>query len=572
MVEYCLPDHFSDYFLLCPISSSGVLLVSGERVERFHHMRSRSMGFREKWVLWFVLLALVSVVPSCSLLSPERPSLVVFVVVDQLRADLLDEYDSLFTGGFRKLRDQGLRFTRATHDHAKTTTCAGHAVLGTGAFPSSNGIVDNEWLERTPEGWRSVYCVEDTLSHILGFPAMEGRSPQHFLRDGLADWILAADSGAVILSASRKDRAAIGLAARARGQVFWITENQGQFVTSSYYSDAYPGWVERFNLEEMPRIFGDSVWEQTLSPEARACSRRDTVAYEGDGEHTFFPHRFTEEVEGLTRPGALNRWAYGQIHPDEAVAAFAQVAVQELDLGGDDVTDYLALSFSQTDAIGHDYGPFSREQLENLVHLDRLLGDLMDLLDEKVGSGRWLMALSADHGALAIPEYLAEQGKPGSRLTSRDLSELRGILDSHQGREGDPLEVANALVAELEALPFVADAFPVAEMNSSPPADSFSVLFRNSYYPDRWHWGYGSQGSGVLFRFVEACYWDPTPRGTGHGSPYYYDRHVPLIFYGFGVDRGVSDTPVSAVDIAPTLAHLAGIAIPPEVDGVPVIQ
>jgi len=509
---------------------------------------------------------------SCGVLTSDRPAVVVIVVVDQLRGDLLGKYDSLFTGGFRRLHDQGIRFTDATHEHAKTATCPGHATIGTGVFPSHSGVVANDWLERSAEGWRSVYCFEDTLSHILGFPAMEGRSPLNLRRDGLADWIRAADSEAIIVSVSRKDRAAIGLAAKAPGHVYWIPENQRRFVTSNYYADSYPGWVERFNLEEMPRIFGDSVWEQTLPMEFRVHSRRDTVAYEGDGEHTFFPHRFTAEVSDPSSPGALNRWAYRQVYPDEAVAAFAKVAVSELSVGEDDVTDFLGLSFSQTDAIGHDYGPFSREQLENLIHLDRLLGDLMDHLDETVGDGRWVMALTADHGALAIPEYLLEQGGAGSRPTSEDLSSLRGIFQAHQGRDGDPMVVANALVEELEALPFIEDAFPVVEMSSGPPADSFSVLFRNSYFPERWHWGYRSQGSGVLFRFVEGLYPDPLPRGTGHGSPYYYDRHVPLIFFGTGVGKGVSDDPVHTVDVAPTLARLAGIPVPEDLDGVPLIR
>jgi predicted AlkP superfamily pyrophosphatase or phosphodiesterase len=520
----------------------------------------------------FVPFFLLTLVSGCGVLAPDRPTLVVLVVVDQLRADLLKQYDSLFTGGFRRLHDQGLRFPKATHDHAKTATCPGHATLGTGVFPSRSGIVANDWLERTPDGWRSVYCFEDSLAHVLGFPALEGRSPVNLLRGGLADWIQAADSAAIIVSASRKDRAAIGMAARARGHVYWITESQGQFVTSHHYANAYPGWLERFNLEEMPRIFGDSVWEQTLPMEIRAHSRRDTVAYEGDGVHTFFPHEFAAEVVDPSSPGALNRWAYSQMHPDEALAAFAKVAVVELSLGEDDVTDFLGLSFSQTDAIGHDYGPFSREQLENLIHLDRLLGDLMNHLDETVGDGRWVMALTADHGTLAIPEYLAEQGRVGSRITPEELSTLRGIFQAHQGREGDPLEVANALVGELEALPFIEDAFPVVEMTGGPPADSFSVLFRNSNHPDRWHWGYRSEGSGMLFRFVEGMYPDPLPRGTGHGSPYYYDRHVPLIFYGKGVGRGVSEDPVRTVDVAPTLAGLAGIRVPEDLDGVSLIR
>lgn len=526
------------------------------------------MNNLKKWML-LVLVAGGIIAPSaCSLLPRDRPNLVVLVVVDQLRADLLDRYDSLFTDGFRRLHDQGFRYSQATHVHARTTTCAGHAALGTGSFPSRNGIVDNDWLERTADGWRSVYCMEDTLSHILGYPAMEGRSPANLLRGGLADWMWTADSAAKIVSVSRKDRAAIGLAAKAKGHVYWITQNQGRFVTSDYYADAYPGWVERFNLEQMPEILGDSVWEQTLAIKARSFSRRDTVDYEGDGEHTFFPHRFMNEEEDPARPAALNRWAYSQMHPDAAVAAFAEAAIDELELGADEITDYLALSFSQTDAIGHEYGPLSREQLQNLMHVDRLIGEIMAVLDEKVGEGRWVMALTADHGVRTMPEYLAEEGMPGRRTSPQELAALREVFAQHEHREGDPLAVAGELVADLKALPLVEDAFTVAEINTGPPADSFTVLFRNSYHPERWHWGYRSQGSGVLFRFREDLLPDSEPRGTGHGSPYYHDRHVPLIFYGAGVDRGFSDSPVRSVDVAPTLAHLAGIGVPAETDGV----
>jgi arylsulfatase A-like enzyme len=202
------------------------------------------------------------------------------------------------------------------------------------------------------------------------------------------------------------------------------------------------------------------------------------------------------------------------------------------------------------------------------MHLDRLLGRLMEVLDEKVGNGRWVMALTADHGVMNIPEYQVENGEPGSRTRPEDLAALGEIFRAHQGREGDPMEVADALVGELEALPFVEDAFTVAEMNTGPPADSFVVLFRNSFRPERWHWGYRSQGSGVLFRFSPDLYPDSSPRGTGHGSPYYYDRHVPLIFFGTGINRGMSDSPVRTVDVAPTLAFLARVNVPEEIDGV----
>jgi predicted AlkP superfamily pyrophosphatase or phosphodiesterase len=496
---------------------------------------------------------------------------VVFVSVDQLRGDLIERYDSAFTGGFRRLMDRGHRFTGATHDHSGTATAAGHATLSTGAFPSRNGIVGNSWQELTQDGWRSVYSVEDTLTHILGHPAMEGRSPRNLLRTGLADWITAADSGAIIVSASRKDRAAITMAGQALGHVYWITQNEAQFVTSSYYASAYPTWVDRFNRTEMPRIFADSVWEARAPEQARALARADSSMYEGDGTHTAFPHRFMEEAADPDRSGALNRWAYGQTHPDAAVGAFALEAVEVLGMGQDEVTDYLGLSFSQADAVGHAYGPRSQEQLENLLHLDRVLGELMAGLDELVGEGRWLLALSGDHGTMDIPEHLAETGVEAGRATREGLSVLRGLFAEYREMEGDPLDVADALVDALEELPIIGDATTVAELTGGPPADSFVTFMRNSYHPDRWVWGAGSQGSGVLFRYAEGFYPSPAARGSGHGSPYFYDRHVPLIFFGTGVEPGLSRERARTVDIAPTLASLAGIIWPTDVDGVPLL-
>ncbi|NNM04639.1 MAG: hypothetical protein HKO65_06000 [Gemmatimonadetes bacterium] len=500
------------------------------------------------------------------------PTLVVYVAVDQLRGDMLERYDSLFTGGIRRLHDDGYRFLSATHDHAKTATAAGHATLSTGVFPSRSGIVGNEWMEEGPDGWRRMYSVEDTLTHVLGMPALEGRSPANLLRGGLADWIAEADSGAIIVSGSRKDRAAIPMSGKTRGHTYWISGTEGRWITSSFFADAYPAWVERLNQVTMPVLFGDSVWEQTIPVASRDASRPDTSEFEGNGEHTFFPHRFHDEVEDTERHGALNRWAYSKTAPDAALGEFAKEAIRALRLGQDPVTDYLGLSFSQTDAVGHDYGPLGREQLENLLHLDRVLGDLMILLDEEVGEGRWVMALTGDHGAISIPEHLAEKGGVGSRATREDLTQLRATFRAFRESEGDPQEIADSLVLALEALPFIGDALSILELTTPPAADSFVTLMRNSYHPERWIGGYGSQGSGVVFRFIEGYYPDPAPLGTGHGTPYYYDRHVPLVFLGPGVAMGSSSDPVRTVDIAPTLAELAGIPVPDDLDGQPLLR
>jgi hypothetical protein len=207
-------------------------------------------------------LLLLLAATACNGSFQERPRLVVYVVVDQLRGDLLERYDSLFSRGIRRLLDNGYRFLSTTHDHGKTSTAVGHATLSTGVYPFRNGIVGNEWLERTPDGWTGVYSVEDTLTHILGMPVLEGRSPKNLWRSGLADWIAEADSGAIVVSASRKDRAAITMAGNARGHVYWIPDGQGRWVTSSFYAADYPDWIQRLNRIRMPEIFGDSIWEQ----------------------------------------------------------------------------------------------------------------------------------------------------------------------------------------------------------------------------------------------------------------------------------------------------------------------
>jgi arylsulfatase A-like enzyme len=542
---------------------------SGRETTAFMTPTSKAFPLGCVLLLGLVLLPL----PACREgVREEMPSLVVLVVVDQLRADLLDRYDGVFTGGIRRLLDEGFQFSNTVHDHGNASTAGGHAAIATGTHPSRNGMVGSEWLEHTATGWRSVHAVDDSLTHILGLPALPGRSPRNILRDGLGDWIAAVDSGAVVFAASRKAESAIILAGRTRGQAYWITENEGQFATSGFYAEAYPGWIDRFNREEMPRIFGDSVWLQTIPTRARNLTRRDTVEYEGDGIHTHFPHRFHDEVEDPHRPGALNRWAYRRSHPDAAVGAIAMEAVRALRLGQGPVPHLLALSFSQTDAVGKMYGPLSREQLENLLHLDAVLGDLMTFLDRAVGDGRWVMAFTGDHGVLTMPEYLTEQGGEGLRGTPEQLASLARTFDAFRQEEGYPAERADSLARTLLGLPFVADALTLPELSGGPPPDSFVVLMRNSHHPDRWIGFPGSEGLGVVLRFKENFLPSFLPQGTGYGSPYLYDRHVPLVFYGAGVPTGVSSDPVRTVDVAPTLARLAGIPIPTDLDGRPLLH
>jgi predicted AlkP superfamily pyrophosphatase or phosphodiesterase len=501
-------------------------------------------------------------------LSSDTPTLAILLVVDQLRPDLISRYDDLYTGGLRRLLDDGYRFTNATHDHALTTTGPGHTTLATGVYPTRNGIVGNSWNEFRNGELRSKYSMEDVDSPILGYPELTGRSAVNITRPGLADWIASADPESRVVSISKKDRAAIGMAAQARGEVYWVVERSPGFVTSEYYHSEYPEWIENFNATTMPVIYSDTIWESSVPPEARALSLPDTSRFELNGEFTAFPHR-ASDVADMNDPGAVNYWRWRRTpYPDRAVVALATEAIREFDLGQRGSVDFLGVSLSQTDLVGHAFGPRSREQLDNLLRLDRELGRFFSFLDEEVGRGRWVVGFSADHGVLGIPEILVEEGVDAHRLTREEQREIqariRGVL-GEAGRNEAPrdVETQEAVKAALIALPYIADAYTFSEVESGTAADSFQVLFAHSH--SRTRVVSPTARAGVYIRY------EPNTIGPGnratHSSPYYYDRHVPMIFLGESIRAGVSDDRVATVDVAPTLAWLVGAPAPDDLDG-----
>lgn len=501
----------------------------------------------------------------------EAPRLVVLIAVDQMRGDLLDRYAGIYTGGFRRFLDQGYRFTEASHAHAHTETAAGHATISTGVFPSRSGIVANDWSQRTAAGWRSTYSLADTLSPLLGLPGAPGRSPRNMLRTGLADWILAADPQARAVSLSAKDRAAITMAGLSKAETYWIVPSLARFVTSDHYRSEYPDWVVRFNDERMPEIVGDSVWAQTLSAEHRHLARADSADYEFDGIHTVFPHLAWEEAD--PEPPYRNAWALGaQPHMDRAVQLLAQEAVKELRLGQRDHVDYLGLSFSATDYVGHAFGPYSQEQLENLMHLDRQLGELFEFLDREVGRGRWIAGLTADHGVMTMPEHLVASGEdPNARrlVPAAVTAGLQAAVNDATGAGGSDDEIAERLARLVEERGLVAKAYTHRQLTVGEFPDTFAVFFRNSYYPGRAAGRLSRLGVEIRYGYNHLL---RGPTGTTHGSVYWYDRYVPFLLVGAGVKPGLSHTPVYTVDLAPTLARLARIPAPPDLDGRAVYQ
>ncbi len=518
-------------------------------------------------------LAVVAILAACGPVEPEEPRLAVVIVVDQLTPHQLERYSEAFEGGFRRLLDDGFSFEDTVHDHAITFTSPGHASPTTGVVPARHGIVSNSWREWRDGEWVSVSSVADPDADRVGGSG-SGSSPRNLLVDGLPDWLLEHRAQARVVSLSGKSTAGVLMGGRAqrsggdaqrrdRRHVYWFSVGDEGFVTSTHYRDRLPGWVAQFNQTAMERFGWDGCWESELTPEVAALSRRDTVDYEADGVHTFLPHCQDSDVyrnraHFISRTPAL----------DQVNLALAREAVEHLALGQREGPDYLALALSATDRVGHSFGPYSREQLDNLIRLDNELESFFYFLDETVGRDRYVVALTSDHGVLPLPEYLQERGDFGLRLTGELSDSLSAAAQGlgPVGAEVDGPEAAEAraeLAARLQEVEWIDEAMPLEVLAGDEPADSMVALYRKSFHPER----LGSRVAtyGVETRRTEGVLVRST--GTTHGVPYLHDRRVPLIFMGDGIEPGASPTSARTVDLAPTVARLLGLPVPEDLDG-----
>lgn len=501
--------------------------------------------------------------------------LIVLITVDQFRGDLLERYNTAFTGGFRRLLDKGFRYTQATVDHAPTNSYPGHVTIATGAFPARHGIIDNSWVEIVDGKLAMTGGADDANEKIVGFPKMRGVSPAKLLVTGLADWVLAQDKDAVVAAISSNEYGSLLHSGKARSHTYWFSPEAGEFVTSTFYRKNYPAWVERFNRDLMPRFMGQKIWNKTVPAKFEKLALPDASAFEFDNEHNTFPHIFEREVskEETNSPQALADWFYFSPFTDEAALSLTEEAVRELNLGQRNSTDYLSLTLGATDSIGHRFGPLSLEQLDNLMRLDRGLDKLFKFLDSEIGAGKYIVAITGDHGASDIPEHQIEKGSKAFRVTANDMDALLEEAGKYAATAKDKPDTVRAAIAGIaEKYKFVGDAITRDELAAKENKDPFVELYRNSFYPGRSPIYPIVSGKfpplvsyGIRIRLAEMAV--PFFAPSNHGTPNFYDRHVAMIFMGKGIKAGTSKSAARTVDVAPTLASQSGIKIPVETDG-----
>jgi len=506
--------------------------------------------------------------------------LLVVVVVDQCRSDYLPRFRKDLKGGLARLLDQGVNFTQAFHKHAVTATGVGHAAVSTGSFPSHSGIVNNDW--HTDNGRNGINCVGDASVSIIGADGTlsknGGRSPKNLEVTALADWVKASDPESKAFGASRKDRGAILLGGKNADGAFWYDTATGGFLTSTYYRKDLPDWVRQFNEKGFPRRYFGTLWTPLAAPSDPVGSA--IVETDAGWFSRGFPHAIGED--SMEPDSAFFSAFGGTPFMDEYLLEFVKELVKSEELGRDDHLDFLGISFSALDSVGHDYGPNSPEVFDAVLRVDRYLGQLLDFLDSSVGPDSYTIALSADHGAMELPEYLKSIGRPGRRLGARDiqcLQEKAGELLTRLGGDEDwwingyylnyselgdrnlqRSEVERDAASLLEQCDFVRKVWTRTELESGPePADRYARAFRHNYYPDR---------SPDLMIQTEEYFLASDGVGASHGSPYDYDSHVPFLILAPGRAGAQINERVATVDIAPTLAELVGVSVLGHPDGV----
>ncbi|MFL5606209.1 MAG: alkaline phosphatase family protein [Gemmatimonadaceae bacterium] len=487
-----------------------------------------------------------------------RPTLVVLITVDQLRADYLTRFGPQLNGGVGRLMRGGAWFTDANHDHAITETAPGHATLLSGRFPRSTGIMMNR------------IGVEDDAAPLLGGATGQGASPRRFVGTTLVDWLRTADARSRSLSVSMKDRGAILPVGRSRTSVYWYSPD-GRFTTSRFYADSLPAWVNAFNARRLPQGYASKSWTLLL-PDTAYPENDDKLVQLGVAT---FPHTLPSDTTGAANMVRITPFM------DDITSAFALQGLTTLGLGTGPQTDLLAMSLSATDVIGHRYGPDSREIHDDVLRLDRTVGAFLDSLYRVRDSSRVVVALTSDHGVAPIPELATNgDGAPPERV---DLSPVIAAL-----RAGLRAAKVDTMAIDLDQQIVFVDraAFRAASVNADSAIAAFAASLRNEP---------GVRRVDQFRTLVEDSLKDPiarrwshqfpitapvelvvtlTPMSTwggnvaSHGSPYDYDSHVPMIFYGAGVRRGRYDAFVRTVDLAPTLAALAGVKPTERVDGV----
>lgn len=531
------------------------------------------------------LLSLLAISISFLATSQQNPKLVVGIVVDQMRQDYLLRFDEKFgNDGFKRLLNEGYQFKNAHYNYVPTYTAPGHASIYTGTTPSNHGIIGNDWYSRVKS--LSVYCVSDTEVSTVGGSLRSGMmSPKNLLASTITDeLLLTSNFRSKVVGISIKDRGSILPAGHNPTGAFWFDSKTGNFVTSTYYTDTLPKWIETFNQKKLASKYLDQTWNTLLPINQYTESTPDNVEYERAwGKETpTFPYDLKKLVSknGMEQ---IKSTPFG----NSIILDLALESIKSEKLGKGDFTDFLAVSFSSTDYVGHSYGPNSIELEDTYLRLDLEIARLLSYLDNNFGDD-YLVFLTADHGVSNVPLFLIDKKMPAGYTNGKEAKDaIEAFMNEQYGDNDWVLSVSNDQVfldrnlikengLDLESVQNVlrdflmtfervTDAYTGYDLAKRSATSDPKTLIEN---------GYNTKMSGDVAVRHKPGYIDQGygKAGTTHGSGYTYDTHVPILFFGQGVSKGSSVRKVSITDIAPSLSMLLNISLPNSSTGSPLIE
>ncbi|MFQ5822794.1 MAG: alkaline phosphatase family protein [bacterium] len=523
-----------------------------------------------------------------------KPQLVVLIAIDAFRFDYLTRFEQYFSdGGFKLLLNQGANFTNAHINHFRTSTAPGHTTMLTGAYGYTAGVIDNEWWDRNLH--KKFNCVEDSNSFLIpvkNHVRREGRSPKNLLVTTVGDELrLSNNFKSKVIGISYKDRAAILTSGKLANAAYWFDDSSGDFISSSYYMKELLQWVQEFNYRKLPDRYFGRKWEKILDEEAYTLAREDDFPHELDykGMGIVFPHTINgnQDKSGIDFYKAFAQSPFA----DEHLSTFANALIENEKLGEDEVTDILTISFTATDRIGHQFGPYSTEMQDQVLRIDRVLETFFSYLDVKIGLRNIAILLTADHGSGPIPEYMARFKVDAGRVDSETIPEgedsiiipttVDSALDQKYGSANwveafikpnvylnyeainhknlNLSKVERVAAKALTQIKGIAGVFTRTQLLAGRfPDNEMSQRVSNQFYPER-------SGDLIIYNkpyYTISAYKNSVNKGADHETGYDYDTHIPLIFYGKQFKSGTYSFPVILNDLAPTLSYILGISFP----------
>jgi len=531
-------------------------------------------------------ISLLAQIPKKSTLSTSvnaQPKLVVGIVVDQMRYDYIYRYwDKFSNDGFKRLVNEGFFCRNTNYNYVPTYTGPGHTSIYTGTTPAVHGIIANDWYDKSRG--KNIYCVEDDNVTGVGTTAPEGkRSPVNMLTTTITDELrISSTMRSKVIGVALKDRSAILPAGHTANAAYWYDGSIGSFITSTYYMKDLPQWVQDFNKKELAKKYLSQPWNTLLPIEQYTESVPDDNNYEfiAKGEtRPVFPHNLPDLMKANGGLNMIRSTPFG----NSLTKDFAIETIKSENLGKSTATDFLAVSFSSPDYIGHAYGPNSVEQEDDYLRLDKDLGELLKFLDTQIGKNNLLVFLTADHAAPQVPAYLMDLKVPAGYVNETKMTDtlkkylLKNFGDTlvlsfsnqqvflnHKVIDDKKLnlqQVQESVAAFLQNLSAVSEVLTATTLNNSQFTEGSRYLMQK---------GFNAKRSGDVLVNYQPSWVDYPHYGTTHGSPYSYDTHVPLLFYGWNIQHGSSSEQIYITDVAATLAMMLNIQFPNGCTGKPI--